>query len=327
MAHKFYDNTRISSFRFCPRSFYFRHVRHWSSTSTKIWFTFGGAWHAAMDELWRYAPQANEKDAVALAYRAFCNEWIARGEKAPEKLTIDDLEELTPRTPMIAKEMLHGYYTARAGMFKASSFVLVDVEQPFAVPLSPTDDTFQYVGRLDKVFEWDGALRIGEHKTTTAYRKDGHFRSDFLDSFSPNSQVDGYQYAAGPLYNNRLRSIWIDAALVHKTVHDGFKFIAIDRGDSALDAWLWETHDWIAQIEMNKAALAEPERINGDYMAAFPRNTSNCGQCGYRDICRAMPNPHRYEGVPLGYKYEPWSPFSEIALEKIGFKPEEDTRP
>jgi hypothetical protein len=162
------------------------------------------------------------------------------------------------------------------------------------------------------------------HNTTTAYRKDGYFRADFLDSFSPNSQVDGYQYAAGPLYAGKLRSIWIDAALVHKTVHDGFKFIPIDRGDSSLDMWLWETHHWIDQIEMNKAALAEEERTSGNYMAAFPRDTSSCFGCAFRHPCIALPNPAKQLTPPMGFKVERWSPFDMVALEKIGFTREDD---
>src|SRR4030095_813518 len=106
--------------------------------------------------------------------------------------------------------------------------------------------------------------------------KDGFFRGDFLDSFSPNSQVDGYQYAAGPLYEGKLKSIWIDAALVHKTVHDGFKFIPIDRAGLALDAWLYEVDEWIYQIEGHTEALTYPEVIEGPVMKAFPRNTSSC---------------------------------------------------
>jgi hypothetical protein len=280
-----------------------------------------------MDSMWSEVGGGDphtSKSIVDLAYYAFCEEWKACGEKDPARLTIEDLEDLTPRTPGIAKEMLHAYYKARERIFNSPSFGLVAVEQPFAVPLDPNDPTRQYVGRLDKVFRFDGELRIAEHKTTTAYRKDGYFRADFLDSFSPNSQVDGYQYAAGPLYSGKLRSIWIDAALVHKTVHDGFKFIPIDRGDSALDQWLWETHHWIDQIELNKAALAEEERTNGTYMAAFPRNTSSCFGCAFRQPCTALANPAKQVEPPRGFKYEPWSPFSEIALEKIGFSPEED---
>lgn len=323
--HSLWDNTRVSAFRFCPRSFYFRHVRHWCPEDTKIWLTFGSCWHAAMDSMWSMAAEgASEKDTIEDSYRCFVNEWVDRGEKHPSKMSIEDLEDLAPRTPQIAKEMLHAYYRKRENILASSSFELVAVEQPFAVPLDPNDPTRQYVGRLDKVFRFERELRIAEHKTTTAYRKDGYFRSDFLDSFSPNSQVDGYQYAAAPLYENKLRSIWIDAALVHRTVHDGFKFIAIDRGDSALDSWLWETHHWIDQIELNKEALQEEARTMGPYLAAFPRNTSNCGQCAFRDPCRALSNPHKQEKPPVGFKYEPWSPFSEIALEKIGFSKSDD---
>lgn len=328
--HLFYDNTRISDYRTCPRRFYFRHVRHWVPDATAVALIFGSAWHAAMDVLWvamtaHKGMKLTVKDIVSMSYDAFVLKWIQEGAPHPSEMDADDIEEFQPRTPMIAKEMLHGYLTARSNFFQRIE--LIDVERPFAVPLDAGDDTRQYVGRLDKSFTDEGRFRLAEHKTTTAYKINGYFRNDFLDSFTPNSQIDGYQFAANLLYDRPLDSIHVDAALVHKSVHDGFKFIPVDRMESQLDAWLWETHVWIDQIEANKAALADEGRTNTPYMAAFPKNTSSCGSyggCPYRDICKAVANPHKLRKVPLGYKVSPWSPFNEIALEKIGFSREQD---
>lgn len=164
------------------------------------------------------------------------------------------------------------------------------------------------------------------HNTTTSYRKGGPFRNDFLDSFSPNSQIDGYLYRMRMEYGNDSGGVRVDAALVHKQVHDGFKFIPEDHQFAQIDSWLWTTHYWIDQIEANKAILAERSSLDMPYLAAFPQNTNSCGNyggCPYADICRAVANPAKLEGKPpLGYHRNHWSPFSEIKLEKIGFTAE-----
>jgi hypothetical protein len=49
---RLYDNTRISSFRNCARSFYYRHVLDMSGDGTSRALLFGGSWHAAMDKIW-----------------------------------------------------------------------------------------------------------------------------------------------------------------------------------------------------------------------------------------------------------------------------------
>lgn len=163
------------------------------------------------------------------------------------------------------------------------------------------------------------------HNTSSAYKKDGPFRNDFLDSFSISSQIDGYNYRLKMDYPDRSAGVWVDAALVHKTVHDGFKFIPVDRPDHMIDGWLWEAHFWIGEIEKNLELYHERKDLDIPYLAAFPKNTGSCsnyGGCAFADICRTVANPAKLSGPPLGYKIEHWSPFKEIALEKIGFTPE-----
>jgi hypothetical protein len=325
LKRRLYDNTRISSYKSCPRAFYYAHERDWRKEGTATALIFGGAWHNAMDVLWEQMGNGtllSDSNVVDLAYEAFVAKWLKEGLPAPDQMGPDEIAYYSPRTPMVAKEMLYGYLEARREFFADPTFKLISIEQPFAVPLDPEDTTLWYVGRLDKVFELKGNIHVGEHKTSTAYRVNGPFRNDFLDSWSPNSQVDGYLYALRSLYGKKAKSVWIDAALVHKKVHNGFRFIPVDRQYAQLDAWLWSAHCWIDQIEGNKEVL----RLNRDrepnrYLDAFPQNTGACGNyggCSYRDLCKTLPNPEKEKVPPLGYKEEHWSPFDEIKLEQIG---------
>lgn len=322
-----FDNSRINTFKVCPRKFLLEHVYGWRPDEKSIALTFGSAWHAASDVVWRAASEnlsdrSTIRSIVEEAHNAFILEWMKDGLAHPDELGPDELENLGARTPQVAKEMLHGYIEARKHIFSDPSFKLLAVELPFAVPLDPNDESLFYVGRLDKIFEYRKQVIVGEHKTSSSYKKGGPFRSDFVDSFDVSAQIDGYIYALRSQYRERAAGVWIDGALVHKTDHNGFMFIPQSRSDAQLDSWLWETHSYIDQIEGNKAALAERAHDDTDYLAAFPRNTSSClqyGRCPMLDICRTTPNPAKLDGPPLGYNVNFWSPFSTIKLGQLGF--------
>jgi hypothetical protein len=331
---RLYDNSRLSDYKKCPRYFLLRHCYNWTPTRKRLPLIFGSSWHAAMDVIWRNyaAPKQQFERVIAEAYAAFIATWQENGMPHPDELSPDEIDEYTPRIPQIAEEMLYNYIEARQYIFKDPTFKLIDVEQPFAVPLDPDNESLWYVGRLDKVFELRNKVLFGEHKTTTSYRKSPTvpFRSEYLDSFSLSSQIDGYLYKQLMEYGDKAGGVYVDAALVHKTVHDGFTIIPIDKKFAQIEAWLWTAHQWIADIERNKAVLIERSALDLNYLAAFPQNTGSCGNfagCDFADICRGVANPAKLEEVPMGFKIEHWSPFDAMKLEAIGFTPDRAGEP
>ena len=315
---RLYDNTRISDYRRCPRYFYYRHIRGWAPAgSPRAALVFGGAWHAAMDSLWSNISKGiKDKDQlVEDAYGAFVQHWTEEGLPDPRNLSYEEQKGMLPRTPMVGMEMILSYLEKRVNLI--STCEVMDIERPFIVPLTPDDPTLFYVGRIDKVMRYQGRIYGIEHKTTTAYKVDGHFRSTFLESFSPNSQVDGYLYTLHMSFpDDKIGGVWVDAALVHKEDHEGFQFIPIDRQMPMLDSWLYDVNDWIERIEADKAKL---ERVKGSdpYMAAFPKNTNSCfdfnQSCIYLYLCKAKPNPHG-ESVPPGFEESPWDPLEHLGI-------------
>jgi len=310
---RLYDNTRLSTFRKCPRFFYFRHIRDWEAQTSKIALSFGKAWHAAQEVIWPGICDGKPKNVVMKeAYAAFMVAWIEDGW--PEKLSYEDEKELSPRTPAIGLEMIAAYVDERYR--RISEVEIISVELPFVVPLDPTDDSLFYIGKLDKVVQEKFSMkkiRGIEHKTTTAYRKDGKFKQAFLDSFSPNSQVDGYLYALHMTYPGKVGGIWVDAALVHKT-ETAFQFIPVEKRKEAMDMWLWSARYWIDMIEANTAHL---ETLSPDdpYMAAFPQRTESCfdynSACEYIDTCKAWPNPIG-RSTPPGFRVHKWDPLEFV---------------
>ena len=320
---KHFDNTRIAGFKACPRKFYFRHVRHWETTGRKPALVFGSCWHTAMDALWQsFAESANNQLAAKAGAKAFLTAWLAEGMPDPSSTTgLADLDTLGARTPGVAYEMLLHYANTRAAWMQRNK--LIAVEKPFIVPIFPDDPNTLYVGRLDKVTKDGEFYDIQEHKTTSAYKIGGPFRTNFLGSFSPNSQVDGYRYAGHMLYGEQMRRVYIDAALVHKKVHDGFKLVPVERQMDHMEDWLSDTRWWILIIQGELKYLEEIReegKKNGPF-GCFPKNTNSCFDfntaCPYLNLCKSRGNPETYEEIPLGYVESIWDPAYELKLESI----------
>lgn len=321
---RLYSNSSLADYRDCPRLFFYKYIMEWRSDTRALPLIFGGAWHKAMDAVWSGFAKGDERNAIITAgQEAFLAEWTAGG--MPAQLSLIELEEMEPRTPLNAFEMLVDYVTKREST--ARDMELVDIERPFAVPLDPEDADLFYVGKIDKIARQRSRGKIIglEHKTTTAYKKDKKtpFRNFFLDSFSPNDQVDGYLYALHMYYPGEVGGVWVDGALVHKT-ETGFLFIPIEKQMAQLDLWLWQTRNWIGRVE-NDMANAALQDDRDPYMASFPRNTNNCHKfgapCPHLNHCRAWPNPLG-KPLPQGFRREPWDPLEHLNRDRLPFKQE-----
>ncbi|KKM13996.1 hypothetical protein LCGC14_1710570 [marine sediment metagenome] len=321
MTLQLYDNTRISCHRKCARKFYWRHVRHFAPVSTRPALVFGSCWHKAMDAVWPAAcsdHSLDNKEIVKLGAVAFMKEWTEE-YKFPlyNDMSAEERVDFGFRHDETAYFMLQSYMEQRRSFM--NKMELIEYEKPFAVPLDPANPELFYVGRLDKVVRWEGRIWVIEHKTTASYRKSGYFAPTWIDSFSPNSQIDGYLHALTMLYGKEAKGILIDAALVHKTVHEGFMFIPIERHLNQLEAWLWEAVYQISIID-NDMKYVDSFKTEA-FFPAFPKNTGSCTefntQCSYLDLCKFIPNPSAKEETPQGFEVSKWEPFKELKLEGV----------
>lgn len=325
---RLYDNTRLDDAKRCLRFYYFRHVRHWKSTREgRLPLIFGSGWHAAMDRLWETTALRKPRNVIIeSAFGAFITAWIKEGGPPPHEIDLALSTEMLPRTPAVALEMLEDYLEKR--MRNIQELEILEIERPFAVPLSPTDDTLFYVGRMDKIVRpTKSSVRGYDHKTTTSMRLD-HTRKvqrispQHLDSYSPNSQMDGYLYALHLLYPEESRAgkinVYADVALVHKVGQDT-QFVPVDKQIGHLDAWLWDAHYWIGQIEQQREAL-DKVKPDDKYMAAFAKETRSCfdfnSACPYLELCKSRPNPESWDVAPAGYVENKWDPLDHIGTPK-----------
>jgi hypothetical protein len=301
---KIYDNSMLSGYKGCPRYYQLRYKKHWRSEGTSMPLVFGLSWHAGQDAVWQYARKLSGQDElVQAAMASFLETWEAEGLSAD--LDMEQLERYAPRTPQVAQEMYAGYIETRWNMLMEAQ--VLAIEQPFAVPMPGREDTW-YVGRLDKVVEFKGQKLVLEHKTTTAYKKDGGFQSSYVNSWNSDSQVKGYQFGGG-LYFPGLSQVWVDAALVHKKEHNHFRFIPIAHQINLIEEWIKDTGSWIERLEAD---------ARNNY---FPKSEGNCfgkyGECSMLSICQTTPDHMLPEEAPAGYTMEEWKPFDILKLEKL----------
>lgn len=318
MTKEFYDNTMVQSHRGCARRFYFRHVRHWESTYPAVPLAFGLAWHDAMDVVWEGAKlDIPDNELVLKGYAKFTTTFETNGfssDPSPDEQVLYGMRNCTT-----ALEMLVHYVEQRRTWLR--KVTVMHCELPFAVPLDPDNPDLFYVGRLDKVFEWNGRIYIGEHKTTSSYKKDGFFRNDFIESFSPNSQIDGYIHAGKMLFGKEFKGIMVDATLVHKTVHNGFMWIPVERSADMLQGWLYDTIEEIHSINRYSGHLKNCSE-DDPTMLAYKKDTTTCANffgrnCMYNDLCKGLANPMKLTEPPMGMQEKKWEPYNILRLEEL----------
>ncbi len=305
----FIDNSTLSAVKRCPLHAHYRYEMHWSPMDRPIYFDFGTAWHTMQDAVWPAIcwDHVSQDEVYQRGCAAFDAKWTELGLDPNPSQAI--AEEWAPRTPGIAREMLKNYISVRYDWLRYK-IQLLAVEQPFVVPLDPDDPTLFYIGRLDKVLMDGDEVVAGEHKTTTVYRIAGdHFASQWIESFDPNSQIDGYNHGLKMHYRNKVKGVLVDGAMVHKKVHDAFRFIPSYRSTHQLEAWRQETLYW---------ARAWLRFIKTGFM---PRNTNGCVNqyhktCEYISTCRQYNRAIHDLEPPRGMKVEKWEPYDLSILHK-----------
>jgi len=321
---KLYDNTRISDHRMCNQYFYNRHRRHLSGEGKATFHVFGSCWHDSMDVVWKgikELPNLSNDELQEVAYEAFTARWSKFDLPPADNLDEDTIKRFGARIPDTAYFMLGHYIEKRRSFIE--SIELIAIEKPFAVPLFPDDPNTFYVGRRDKDIRWNGRVWAVEHKSTAWGGAKTGISPILIETFSPNSQIDGYLHSLKMDYGNEAKGILIDISFVNKTSHEHFMFLPIERSTNSLDAWLWKTRKEIDLIDINDEALEKVDPTD-PFMAAFGQNDKSCIQfmkpCVYIDLCKTIPNPVARPEVPKGFVERKWEPFDQLKLDSIGLK-------
>ena len=311
-----FDSQVIQELIRCERKAYFHFVKD-LNPQTGVWngwvpdreepaLVFGLAWHKAMDFVWVLLHTGERRpltleELTAGALNAFLKEWDLWGL---------DHEAYYPRAPGRAMDMISVYLTQYAQIITTCE--LLSVEETFSVMLDPEGDV-TYHGRMDKVIRhpvYNNKVLCMDHKTTSSFK-----RFNWMDSFSPNIQIDGYLHAGHSNYGEEFGGVIIDGAVVQKTDID-FTQIFVDRQFEQMDSWLWEMHYHMESFFKNYGMLLDfrsdpTHQDRAAFMPAFPKRTIACsdfGGCPYLTLCKARANPETWDQPPHGFTQKSWNP-------------------
>jgi hypothetical protein len=282
-----------------------------------------------MDVVWQNANSTlSDEKLVLTAMLDFMKIWEEHYPKpeVAEGIFITVEDERYPKTPERAMEMLKYYIIKKREWL--SKLTIIGIELPFIVPLgAETDSDVMYVGRKDKVYRdplLGGKVCVADHKTT----KSG--KGQWVNTFSPNDQVDGYIYDGLVTYGpDEFWGVIIDGALAQKGSAKslfepdlppgiGFPTVRIQRQQELLESWLWDTQYLIEEIKANEVMLTECT-AQDRFLRAFPHRKTGCGYyagCIYRSVCNFYANTMTLE-VPMGFKVEKWEAFDILDTTKI----------
>lgn len=296
---RFFDNSILTDARVCLRRFYFSKLRNFEPRGIRHGLLFGTCWHAAMDFVWGRAKDLQDAELYIGSCAAFDAAW----ELTP-MAQLEDFD-IFPRTKGRAHQMLEEYIDRFASDIRRST--VLGIEQPFIVPLDD-ESKLMYIGKLDKIVETSEGIRFWDHKSAFS------FSTAWVESFSPNAQMDGYSHAGYMTYGTKFQGCMVDGALVQKTKID-FKRIPISRIAAHLEAWLYETLYMIEEIKYHEDLLTE-YRKSGErstILRCFPKNPSRCteyyGVCPYLELCKFQDNPDHYPIQEELFTEHRWQPF------------------
>ena len=97
---KYYDNTRISDYKTCPRKYQLRHLYDLVGDGLPLALAFGLCWHDAMDIVWAMINDGedNEEKVLEAAMARWKEPWT--GRYLPFSLTLEKQERFAPRSPI-----------------------------------------------------------------------------------------------------------------------------------------------------------------------------------------------------------------------------------
>ena len=295
------DYSSISSYLECPRSFYFRYIKHLQPLRPNINLIFGSCWHFGLEGTFKRL-MAGESLSVETAteisiayFRALWDE-----EAAP----YFDAELTYPKSPGRAHDMYYKYWERFLSTYLDPNYKIIGVEVPFAISIF----NINYIGRMDLACVEPGDfIVITDHKTAKSVNKATQ------DSFDNSLQTEGYLTAA-KIYWDKLPRINYSVALCQKTKID-FPLFQYTKSDRAVDRFLFEMSCNIKDLHKD-LALMEIEATNTDsnfIPTSFRRNpgyacTSFFSTCPYFDICKSRNNPYTFKDCPSGYLQQEWKP-------------------
>lgn len=243
---------------------------------------FGRAIHSALD-VWY------ETHNITEAVAKFINEFT------------EDPND-SKRTHAIGTKLLQLY----AEKYAHESFKVLDTEMYFNVALPNTH--IRLIGRIDKIIDWDGAIYVLDHKTTS------RLGYEFFYRIKPNMQLDGYTFAAMQLGHD-CKGVVLDALLVAKGLIVPSQLSRLT--PLARDISMRSDKDITKYLVNTQNILMDIGHCYADDI--WYENTESCCnfiQCPYRAICKEDEDIQE-RVINMDYRIEKWDPGKDAKSGKV----------
>jgi len=250
---KIVSYSALATFLTCRRKYYLERVRRITTKYPPVPLLFGNAIHKALDCWYK----THDIDVT-------------------KQVFTDNFEEVegdSKRTYAVGCKLLELY----ADKYAHEPFTVLRTEQMFTLPIPDTN--FSMCGKIDKIIDWDGAVYVMDHKTTS------RLGYEFFYNIKPNMQFDTYIWGARQIGYPKCSNIFLDALLVAKglTVPSQLaKLTPLARlPDSRTDE---EIEDYVTNL---KHILVDLEKsYTEDIWYSNTESCTNYTECPYRRICK-----------------------------------------
>lgn len=291
------DNSAISSFKKCPKDWYYSTLRKLTGKGGNVHLHAGGAYAAGLEAARKafYDDNLPEDDAIVVGMIA-----LTRFYGDFEPVGGDDSAKSFHRI-LLALCDYFCEYPMSSDVIKP--FLLATgkhaVEFTFAVPLSVnhpvSNSPLLYGGRFDMLAERDGSLFVEDDKTASQLGAQWN-RNWILDS-----QFTGYCWAAQtfgyPIAGNVIRGI----SLLKSGY--GHAQALVYRPQWQIDRWLETTTHTVKMM----IAYWEQEL----YPLTLDKHACNSyGGCGFHRLCES-PSPEAW--IPMDFEPRIWNPLAKGA--------------
>lgn len=272
-----YDNTSLSTYKECPRKYYYSILRGYRAAQESPTLLFGGWFHAAVEEYdHKIAEGKSHQEALRHAVRFALTEttfYAKDFETGEVAISFWAGEKQRTRANLIRSLI---WYCEHYIDDPLQTLILKDgrpaIELSFRWEIAPG---ILYCGHIDKIATYSThGVYIQERKHTG-----GTIGSYYFDRYTPDSQISGYTYTAKVIFETPVIGAVVDAIQVAETFSRPMRSIQ-HRSQEVLDEWAADTVTWINRIQASFDANS------------WPMNTGACHKfsgCQFRKVCSRAP--------------------------------------
>ena len=267
------DNFQIEQFSTCPRKFYYRVHKGYTTKHRGAALGFGVTLHEGLREWYT----SKNFDLACDAMKAVWQD------------TVEDDYRTFARAVAVLEEYTR-YYDSELLKIVHNDDNHPMLEITFQVD---TGRGFIYTGIFDGLMTINGEYFVFEHKTTS------QLGAQYFRQYKPNGQVTGYMWAASRIFGKPVVSAMINAIGVLKTQTKLDRHITTRTPE--------ETDEWLDNV-----CAVHDEIVRCETADEWPQRTVNCigkyGACEFHDICALSSPENRARLLDQDYVIEPWDP-------------------